>query len=138
MPRAVSPADNRQTICSELDILQCNVTSLSNEVVRYIHACKYHIIFLQEHRLRGAMYFKRIHQLQSRYHIIAAPADIKHTAPSGGAMILIDKSLAQMPTSMIPCYQANTNLKVLLLRVKNALLRCFAFTFHPTMSTRNS
>ena len=107
-----------------IDILQLNISSLNADMIKYILSKQYHVLLLQEHRLRGHLYHKAIHQLSSRYCIISSPAAIKHKMASGGCMTLVLKSLRQLPKCLsTECSMLrDPNFKVVLLRLKMCTL----------------
>ena len=126
-------ANIRHSGTDALDVLQLNITSLSQDMIKYILSKQYHILMLQEHRFRGHHYHKAINQLSRKYSVISNPASIKHKMASGGCMTLVFKCLST-ESSML----RDTNLKVVLLRLKSCTLALCNIYLPPMMNTENS
>ena len=81
-----------------------NITSSGIQKLRWlIWQTTYHVIAIQEHKLRKDKYFKTCAKLSKYYHVVGTQARIKITGPSGGVMLLARKGLAILrPKGLYP------------------------------------
>ena len=76
-------------------ILQSNISSMSNRMLKYFLSESMHdIICIQEHRLSSKRYDTVVRKLKKHFQVKTTMAPIKHVAPQGGVMILIRKCIA--------------------------------------------
>ena len=76
-----------------ITILQCNITSLNKEILKWLLGLQAHVVLIQEHHLRDpkATYYKN--KLKKRYHVIFNSAVVQQSGTSGGVAILVLKGL---------------------------------------------
>ena len=113
-----------------LSVLQANITSLSDVFISHLMLCKHDIVLMQEHRLAGTKLYRAINKLGRRFHVYTQHAKIKHVAPSGGSMVLIDKRLDVHANHVKLFKDPTANSVFACIRVKNGNM-CFCSAYLP-------
>ena len=120
-----------------VEILQLNITALTEELMTWLLTSPAHVIVLQEHHLYGNTYHNKVGRLCKIYKVISAPAT--RTVGKGttaGCMVLVRRGLHVLSSKQYGLHNTS-NLSFCLLRMIKMTICIASVYLHPTDQALN-